>query len=74
MSTGAVADSGRDPEKFGAVSPTAIAQADAAGRDEAIAIVGEQEHELDPVIVARAVRKIDLFLMPAMVVGCKSIF
>lgn len=42
----------------------------AAGKDEAIAIVGEQQHTIDPIVEARAVRKIDLFLMPAMIVGC----
>ncbi|KAH8816649.1 major facilitator superfamily domain-containing protein [Xylogone sp. PMI_703] len=40
-------------------------------RDEdiAIAIVGEQSHAFDPVIEARIVRKIDLFFIPAMVIG-----
>lgn len=42
-----------------------------AAKDEAIAMVGEQEHTVDPVIVARAVRKIDLFLIPTMVFGCE---
>lgn len=32
---------------------------DLPARDEAIAMVGEQEHAIDPVVVARAVRKID---------------
>lgn len=31
--------------------------------------VGEQAHEIDPEVEARVLRKIDLFLMPAMVIG-----
>lgn len=42
--------------------------------DEAMAMVGEQEHALDPAVVARAVRKIDWFLIPAMVFGCACFF
>lgn len=45
---------------------------DVAAKDEAIAMVGEQEHTVDPVVVARAVRKIDWFLIPAMIFGCKT--
>ncbi|CAM1509027.1 Fc.00g027660.m01.CDS01 [Cosmosporella sp. VM-42] len=41
----------------------------AAGKDEAIAIVGEQQHTIDPVVEARAIRKIDWFLIPAMIFG-----
>ncbi|CAJ2509432.1 Uu.00g144580.m01.CDS01 [Anthostomella pinea] len=40
-------------------------------KDVAIAMVGEQGHEVDPVIAARAVRKIDWFLIPAMTLGFK---
>ncbi|GAB1316064.1 Allantoate transport protein [Madurella fahalii] len=43
--------------------------ADLSEKDEAIAMVGEQEHELDPVVVARTVRKIDLCLLPVMMFG-----
>lgn len=46
---------------------------DAAAKDEAIAMVGEQPHHVDPAVQARAVRKIDLFLIPAMIVGCASL-
>ena len=42
-----------------------------SAKDEAIAMVGEQEHAVDPAVVARAVRKIDWFLIPAMIFGCK---
>ncbi|OTA54511.1 MFS general substrate transporter [Hypoxylon sp. EC38] len=38
-------------------------------KDVAIAIVGEEGHAVDPVVVHRAVRKIDWFLIPAMTVG-----
>lgn len=42
------------------------------GKDEAIGMVGEQQHVVDPAVSARAVRKIDLFLIPAMIFGCAS--
>ncbi|KAI1344509.1 MFS general substrate transporter [Xylariaceae sp. FL0016] len=38
-------------------------------KDVAIAMVGEEGHTIDPVISKRAVRKIDCFLIPAMMVG-----
>lgn len=41
-----------------------------SGKDEAIAMVGEERHVVDPAVEARAVRKIDWFLIPAMIVGC----
>lgn len=37
-------------------------------QDVAIAIVGEHRQQLDPAAEARVVRKIDLFLIPAMIV------
>lgn len=40
------------------------------GQDDAIAMVGEQQHEIDPIVEARVIRKIDWFLVPAMVIGC----
>ena len=40
-------------------------------KDEAIAMVGDQQNEIDPAVAARAVRKTDLFLIPAMIVGCE---
>ncbi len=42
-----------------------------SGKDDAMAMVGEQRHAIDPAVAARAVRKIDWFLIPAMIVGCK---
>ncbi|TKA80529.1 hypothetical protein B0A49_01020 [Cryomyces minteri] len=38
-------------------------------KDAAAALVGEHAHAIDPVLEARVVRKIDLFLIPAMLVG-----
>lgn len=38
-------------------------------RDIAIDLVGESRQEIDPVVEARVVRKIDFFLVPAMIVG-----
>jgi hypothetical protein len=40
-------------------------------KDEALVMVGEHQQALDPVVVARAIRKIDWFLIPAMVFGCQ---
>jgi len=37
--------------------------------DVAIGLVGERAQEIDPVVEARALRKIDMFLIPAMIVG-----
>jgi hypothetical protein len=38
-------------------------------RDVAIGLVGERAHEIDPELERRVLRKIDRFLIPAMVVG-----
>lgn len=40
-------------------------------RDDAFAMVGEQPNAIDPIVEARVIRKIDWFLIPAMIVGCK---
>ena len=42
---------------------------DLRDRDDAIAMVGEHRQDYDPRVAARAVRKIDWFLMPAMIFG-----
>jgi hypothetical protein len=39
-------------------------------KDVAIVMVGEERHDIDPIIVARAIRKTDWFLIPAMIFGC----
>ncbi|KAI1019132.1 hypothetical protein LB503_009276 [Fusarium chuoi] len=54
---------------MGTESEVNAAQAPVGTRDEAIAIVGEEQHSIDPIVAARAVRKIDLFLIPAMIIG-----
>jgi hypothetical protein len=38
-------------------------------KDEAIGLVGEHAHEIDPVVEAKVLKKIDWFLIPAMIVG-----
>lgn len=48
------------------------AATDAANdKDVALALVGEEAHEIDAALAARVVRKIDLFFIPAMFLGCK---
>ncbi|KAK3387999.1 major facilitator superfamily domain-containing protein [Podospora didyma] len=44
-------------------------EVDVGDKDEAIAMVGEQKHVYDPAVAARAVRKIDWYLLPAMLFG-----
>lgn len=44
------------------------------GKDDAIAIVGEHRHAIDPAVEARAVWKIDLYLVPAMFTGFGLVF
>ncbi|KAI1043877.1 hypothetical protein LB505_003390 [Fusarium chuoi] len=46
---------------MGTESEVNAAQAPVGARDEAIAIVGEEQHSIDPIVAARAVRKIDLW-------------
>lgn len=63
-----------DPEKSIDTAPRGlqdVPQIDDIDKDKdvAIAIVGEHRHAIDPAVEARVVRKIDLFLIPAMVVG-----
>lgn len=38
-------------------------------KDVAIGLVGTHAQEIDPVVEARVLRKIDWFLIPAMIVG-----
>lgn len=53
------------------MAPTiARTTAAAAAQDDAVAIVGEQKHAIDPEVASRVVHKIDCFLIPAMVIGC----
>lgn len=41
----------------------------ASAKDEAIALVGEHAQAIDPAVERRVLRKLDLFLLPAMVFG-----
>jgi hypothetical protein len=65
----------QDFEKSAAEAPNVSADLEDAtrvnyeGQDVAITIVGEQSHPIDPAVEARVVRKIDWFLVPAMIVG-----
>jgi hypothetical protein len=38
-------------------------------QDVAMAVVGEHAHAIDPVVEARVIRKIDRFMIPAMIIG-----
>ena len=65
----------QDPEAALAAPKNSTHEDDGSGlsaKDEGLAMVGEQGHDLDPAVVARAVRKIDWFLIPAMIFGCES--
>lgn len=48
--------------------------AQSTDKDVAFTLVGEHAQAIDPVLEARVVRKIDLFLIPAMIVGMTSRF
>lgn len=58
------------------ISPPPIHQGPKSGatsvsqeKDVAIGLVGEQARDIDPEVEARVLRKIDWFLIPAMIVG-----
>lgn len=38
-------------------------------KDAALAVVSEIAQEIDPIVEKRVIRKIDLYLMPAMLIG-----
>jgi hypothetical protein len=57
------------PTTNGSADLEHAASLQAADKDIAIAIVGEQRHAINPAAEARVVRKIDLFLVPAMFIG-----
>lgn len=38
-------------------------------QDVAMAVVGEHAHAMDPTVEARVIRKIDRFMIPAMIIG-----
>lgn len=61
-----------EPQEANADNVVQSIGAEAVGdRDVAVAMVGEEGHAVDPVVVRRAIRKIDWFLIPAMTVGCE---
>lgn len=47
--------------------PESSASSVSLDKDVAIALVGTQAQEIDPVVEKRVLRKIDLFLIPAMI-------
>ena len=49
--------------------PENAALSNARDQDVANAMVGEQRHAIDPAVEARVIRRIDLFLVPAMFCG-----
>lgn len=65
--TAAMAINAEAPRQDG---PGTGAERPARDKDVAIAMVGEQSNTIDPAVAARAVRKTDWFLIPAMIVGC----
>lgn len=48
-----------------------VANRNPSDKDDAVAMVGEVRHAIDPIVEARAIRKIDWFLIPAMICGCQ---
>lgn len=64
-------------ERAGGTSSNGVEPAPVAlpGQDDiAMAIVGLHSQDIDPVIEARVIRKIDLFLIPAMIVGYGMVY
>lgn len=49
--------------------PHDIEESASLDKDVAIGLVGEHAREIDPEVEARVLRKIDWFLIPAMLVG-----
>lgn len=64
-------EKGTDPRETAADASRPVVVEPVGDKDVAIAMVGEQGHAVDPLVVQRAVRKIDWFLIPAMTVGCE---
>jgi hypothetical protein len=65
-------------EKVPATTPEAIDESvrpTASDQDDvALALVGEQAHDVDAAIEKRVIRKIDRFLIPAMIVGYGMVY
>ncbi|KAI2627717.1 MFS general substrate transporter [Hypoxylon sp. NC1633] len=62
-------EKGTEPQERHTVASHGAAAEQIGDKDVAITMVGEEGHAIDPVVVQRAVRKIDRFLIPAMTVG-----
>jgi hypothetical protein len=54
--------------------PESAATSLSLDKDIAIGLVGEHARDIDPEVERRVLRKIDLFLIPAMIVGTFSPF
>ena len=54
--------------------PRSSEGSDTMDKDVALAIVGEHAQPIDPMVEARVVRKIDVFLIPAMIIGMLFIY
>jgi hypothetical protein len=50
-------------------NPRSSESFDTLEKDVALALVGEHAQPIDPVVEARVIRKIDIFLIPAMIIG-----
>jgi hypothetical protein len=60
-------DKEANPSSYGGTE-TGVSSDDSS-KDVALMVVGDRAQDIDPVIEARVVRKIDWFLIPAMIVG-----
>lgn len=54
------------------LEPASPANSTALDKDVAIELVGEHACEIDPAVEAKVLRKIDWFLIPAMIIGILS--
>lgn len=57
------------PSGDGSIPPQSTGTKAAQEQDIAIAMVGEHRSDIDPAVETRVLRKIDLFLVPAMFIG-----
>lgn len=50
-------------------SSSANDPADGTEKDAALAVVSDVAQEIDPIVAKRVLRKVDLYFMPAMLIG-----
>jgi len=62
-------ETGASPPNTRHGDPESGASSLSLDKDVAIRLVGEHAQEIDPEVEARVLKKIDLFLIPAMIVG-----